>query len=398
MAEEQPETPKIPDAAESQEASPAPESRPALTAEQQEIAEAMTAVAAIANRLVANDTRYGRLIASMLASRQLYAMCLYELERVCADTNFKKATEQEDEPDLEGVDKELPEAQLAMLKEILINSAAVQAQQPFDEQLLFNGFVNTVFPWMKDVVSLHTEMQNKERKRQFMEKEKERVVKKIAFNIQMFPQTEESDGFWLDRGKPVLFVGDRAVLLWLMDHVIENAVKVGNNVEQILRLHAGGKPKHTDSQVWYLPKDDWSAVAETNTAFQRVYQEHVMHNLAAPVDLMLVDDLCHARKDMSYASITSIANESQKKFKCWAEAAGALLVGCLPLDRSLKANELNTTEFETLRMHNTLRGVASSPITVDGTDWVKIEVGQHEVARLPKEELEAYRKSNIVIP
>lgn len=395
MSEEQPQDAAIPDAAEGQETGTVDE--PQLTPEQQTVADSMTAVAAVANRLVTSDPRFGRLVASMLASRQLYAMCLYELERVCSDTNYKKATKQEGEPDLD-VGEELPEDQLAMLKEILINSAAVQAQQPFDEQLLFNGFVNTVFPWMRDVVALHTDLQNKQRRKQFEEREKGRVAKKIAFNVQMFPQTEEADGFWMSREKPVLFVGDRPILLWLMDHVIENALKSGNNVEQVLRLNAGGKPKHSDSNIWYVPKNDWNAVAETNTGFQRLYQEHVMHNLVAPVDLLLVDDLCHARKDMSFASITSVANESQKKFKRWTEAAGALLVGCLPLDRQLKANELNTPEFETLRMHNTLRGVAWSPITVDGTDWVKVEVGQHEVARVPKEELEAYRKSNIVVP
>jgi hypothetical protein len=398
MSEEQPQITTVPETVEDVETEPmSADLESELSAEELEVANAMTNAAAVANRLVKQDSRYGRLVASMLASRQLYAMCLYELERVCGDTDFKKATKVEGEEDL-AVDKELPDDQLAMLKEILINSAAVQAQQPFDENLLFNGMVNTVFPWMRDVVSLHNSLQNQQRKTEFLQREEERIAKPIAFNVQFFPSAEESDGFWLHRQKPVLFVGNRSVLLWLLDHITENALKQNNNVDQILRLKTGGKPKHSDPRIWYVPKNDWNAIAETNTAFQRLYEQNVMSNLIAPVDLLIVDDLVHARNDLTFASVTTRANESQKKFKRWAEAAGCLLVGCLPLDRDLKANELNMPEFETLRMHNVLRGVSAEKIQVDGQEWCKISVGQHEVARFPSEELDAYKESKIIQP
>jgi hypothetical protein len=400
MSEEQSQAAEAPAATEGQGAEDNDQSGPAaveqpLSAEELKVAESMTLVAVVANRLVGHDPRYGRLVASMLASRQLYAMCLYELERVCGDTNFKQASKAEGEEDLE-VAKELDDEQLVMLKEILISSAAVQAQQPFDEKLLFNGMVNTVFPWMRDVVALHTSMQNQQRKAEFTQQEAVRVTKPIAFNVQFFPKTEESAGFRVPRQKPVLFVGSRPAVMWLLDHVLENALKKNTNVEQILRLNAGGKPKHSDSQIWYVPKSDWQAVAETNMAFQRLYEQNVMSNLIAPVDLLIVDDLIHARNDLTFAAATTKANESQKKFKRWAEAAGCLLVGCLPLDRDLRANELNRPEFETLRMHNIVRGVATEKIQVAGEEWCKLSVGQHEVARFPIEELDAYRESKII--
>jgi len=119
-----------------------------MTEEEKTAADKMVKVALIANRLIVGDKRYGQLVASMLASRQLYAMCLYELERLCGDTDFKKATKAEGEENLEGVGKELPDEQLLMLKEVLVNSAAVQAQQPFEEPHLFKGMIETVFPWM----------------------------------------------------------------------------------------------------------------------------------------------------------------------------------------------------------------------------------------------------------
>ena len=58
--------------------------------EESKIPEDMELVAEMANRLVSDNQEYGRLVASMLASRQLYAMCLYELERLCEETNFAK--------------------------------------------------------------------------------------------------------------------------------------------------------------------------------------------------------------------------------------------------------------------------------------------------------------------
>lgn len=368
-----------------------------LSEEEEKIAQQMAEVAAIANRLVAHDSRYTHLVSSMLASRQLYAMCLYELERLCGDTDFKKATKVEDEPDL-GVGKELPEQQLGMLKEILINSAAVQAQQPFEESQLFTGMVNTVFPWMRDVVQLHNELQAKERKRQFEEHEKERIAKKISFNVQIFPEEGKDTGFWVGREKPLLFAGWEPALRWLMDHITIEALKQGNNVEQILRLNVGGKPKHSDPKIWYVPKNDWNAIAETTTAFQKLYQSNVMTNLIAPVDLLIVDDLTHACNSSTFSSLPNIANEAQKKFKRWAGEAGCLLVGCLPYDRQLKPNELNLPDYETLRMHNILRGVSAIQAKIDGQDWYKIQVGQYEVARVPVEEVDAYRTSNIIQP
>ena len=67
------------------------------------------------------------------------------------------------------------------------------------------------------------------------------------------------------------------------------------------------------------------------------------------------------------------------------------------LDRKLRDKELNTPEYETLRMHNILRGVASETITEDGVEYVKIFVGQHEVGRVPADELETYKESKIIV-
>jgi len=368
-----------------------------LSEEEEQAAAEMTAVAEITSRLMQNDSRYSKLVASMLASRQLYAMCLYELERLVGDTDFKKATKLEGEEDLD-VGKQLSDQQAGMLKEILINSAAVQAQQPFEETHLFNGMMSTVFPWMQDIVKIHNELQAEQRKKQFEEAEKERVARKIAFDTQIFPAEGKDDGYWLTREKSLLFVGWEPALRWLMDHITIAALKEGNNVHQVLRLIAGGAPVYKDERIWHLPKNAWAGCAESNDGFQRIYAAGAMENLVAQVDLLIVDDLSNSRKGASFLTPVSQANEAQKKFKNWAKDAGCLLVGCLPYDRQLKANELNLPDYETLRMHNVLRGVVAEQTQVDGQKYYKIMVGQYEVSRVPVDAVHAYKQSKIIKP
>ena len=370
-----------------------------LSEEEKQATEAMVSAAAIANRLVAHNTSFGRLVASMLASRQLYAMCLYELEMLCDETNFVQATRVKDEPDLE-VAKSLPDNQMTMLKEILINSAAVQAQQPFDENVLFNGMVDTVFPWMQEVVQKHTKLQQEQQKKQHEEIEKARVASEVSLGIQFNDSQEGSDGYRLARQKPVLFVGPRAETQWLMDYISKRSLDADNNISQLVRLSAGGKPQVQDPQFLSLSKQEWEGIASSNSGMQKLYECKIETVITNPVDVLLVDDLSHAYHDKSFnfAAITTIANEAQKRFKRWSKNAGCLLVGCLVLDRQLKANELNMPEFETLRMHNILRGVSSETVEQHGKSLIKINVGQFEVAVIDPEELESFAEKKIIQP
>jgi hypothetical protein len=53
-------------------------------------------------------------------------------------------------------------------------------------------------------------------------------------------------------------------------------------------------------------------------------------------------------------------------------------------------------EYETLRVHNIIRGVVAEPCIVDDIPHFKVHVGQHEVAQIPATELEAFHLSNII--
>lgn len=352
------------------DAEPTVESEAAVEIDQ--LKQDMEKVAAVANRLVAEDSNFAQLIASMLAARQLYAMCMYELEWLVreGDWQAKKVPE-------------LSDHNKVMLKEILINAAAVQAQQPFDENVLFRGMKQTVFPWMERVVGKHSEYQNKERRRLFEEQEKIRVETPIDLGLAIAEAP-------LDRQMPVLLVGEAHLLSFLFDRLIEN---LPDTVKQAVQL-VEGKPKASAPRSVLVPLDAWKGCARSNNGFQRVYETFVLPVLSNPVDLLLVHNLLPAYTGMDFASITTRANEAQYKLKKWTNAAGALLVSGLPLDRALKANELNLPEYETLRVHNVLRGVSAVP--TDSPDQLEIHVGAQIVATVSAEELNSYKKSSIV--
>jgi hypothetical protein len=345
-------------------------------AEQPDISQDMELVADTANRLVREHLGFGQLVSSMLASRQLYAMCLYELEWLVREGDTR----------LEGL-PELTEPQQAMLKEILINAAAVQAQQPFDEKVLFEGMTNTVFPWMSKVVEKHSEYQQKLRKQVFEEQEQLRIATPVDLGVSI---SEEP----LSRQQAVLLVGEEHVLAWLTGRMLEHLMQ-DERIRQVVQLTVR-KPDPAHTRVVSLAGPNWAKCCNTAKSFERLYWDQIMTVVSDPVDVLLVHDLTHAYSEISFSSLTTRANEAQRKLIRWSHAAGALLVGCLPLDRPLRANELHQTEYETLRMHNVLRGVAAVPVP-DSTE-VDILVGTATVARIEAAELEALKQSKIVLP
>jgi hypothetical protein len=364
--------------------------------QQEKLAADMVLPAQLAQHLVLNEPKFGQVVASMLASRQLYAMCMYELDMLCETTDFKEMS-------IENVDLTgLEDFQIPMVQEILINSASVQAQAPFDEKLLFNGMVKTVFPWMQRVTVEHTKKQESAQSKKFDEMNSKRIATELAMGVQWHETAPSNptadDAFRLQRGRPVMLAGWEPAVRWLLDFITEEAVSTdSNNVNQVLRLNSGGKPKSQDSRIWYVPKSDWENVASTNVSFNQLYAGFA-DNLVDPVDLLIVDDLRHATPSHAFLPMHSVVNEGQKRFKRWSEAAGCLVIGCILLPRDLQANELHRPEYETLRIHNVLRSVEAKLYDVKGVDWYKITVGLHEVAHVSAEELDAYIPKTIIEP
>ena len=363
-----------------------PETNPVADAIDPQLVTDIELVAAVANKLVGSHPGFTQLIASMLASRQLYAMCLYELDWLCRDTDFSA---------VDTALADMTDQQRIMFKEVLINAAAVQAQQPFDEQVLFAGMTKTVFPWMQTVVTKHSAWQAAEKKKGNEQREDLRIATPINLGFQFYAENEAVETHAINRHKPILLVGKQDAVRWLLHRITESVLTPASGATQLTRLLEGA-PKITDSHLVNIPKDVWENCASSNTGFQKIYDFFVYPKLNEPVDLLIVDNLLQTCKGMTSIPITSIANEAQRRFKNWGEKAGALVLGCIPLDRELRANELNGTEYETLRVHNIIRGVVAEPCVVNDAPHFKICVGQHEVAQIPAAELEAFHLSKII--
>lgn len=359
-----------------------------------QLAKDMELVASIANKLVSGHSDFNQLVASMLASRQLYAMCLYELEWLCRDTDFSKMMDTVTEG-TSNTNEALTDQQKIMFKEVLINAAAVQAQQPFDEQVLFSGMTQTVFPWMQTVVTKHSAWQVSERKKVIEEREQLRITTPINLGFQVYAGNEAGETHAINRHMPVLLVGEQDAVRWLLHRITESVLTPGSGVVQLARL-LDGAPKVNDPRLVSIPNDIWENCANSNVGFQKIYIDFVSPKINNPIDLLIVDNLLKTCRNMSVILATSVANEAQRKFKNWGAEAGALVLSCFPLDRGLRANELNGVEYEILRIHNILRGVVAEPCTVDDTPHFRMWVGQHEVAQIPATELEAFHLSKII--
>lgn len=352
--------------------------------------EDMELMASLATRLVQHNPQFGGLVASMLAARQLYAMTLYEMEILCSESDFKKASKVEGMENLD-VPKELDDKQLIMLKEILINSAAVTAQNPFDENQLFEGMVNTVFPWMRDVVAKHNEAQSKLKKEAFEAAEVERAASPVVLNVPALQDTSPSS---FDRSTSLLLIGEASAVKWITHKFKQSPAEEGSNVKQI--LHLTENSQEVSENYVSLPRELWQDCATSNESFQRLYETHVLDKINNPVDLLIVDDVSATKLAIDALPLSSQINEAQKRLKNWAKKANCFLVGCVPLNRQLKDKELFSPEYETLRFHNIVKGVVSDKTTADGVDSYDVYLGVNKVGCVPCAEVDAFKVSKII--
>lgn len=333
----------------------------------------MEFVANAANSLVGKVPAFGQLLASMLAARQLYAMCLYELELLMKTTDFSEFAVT---PSTAG----LTERQSTMLREVLVSAAAAKAQEPFDETVLFTGMTQTVFPWMQRVVAEHTTQQDAERQARYEENEVRRLATPLKLGL---PGCEN-----LSRKDAVLLVGEAHVLRWVAQAVTEQALREWSGVAQTVRLTETA-PKITDPRLVSVPLNVWANSTRTNVSFQRVYEEF-LPQLTNPVDLLVVDNLLGTQSGAGFVTEAGMANEAQKHLHSWTTSAGALLVSCLSRENGLTDFPEQTVKI--LRQHNRVCEVTTR--TTD--ELVTILVNEEPFGAVPKEELDTYKISLIV--
>lgn len=305
--------------------------------------EIMLEAAGIANNIVKNDKQYTKLIATMLASRQLYAFCIHELELLLADNDQLKNYLP---------DKEITDEHKTIIREVLINAAASQAANPFEENDLIDALNKLVLPWVNTVAAKHNKIEKSANEEGLKKVEIERRSKLLPLAL---PILEEQK---IDRSKSIVLIGEKPVVDWAISK-LNNNFKEDTTIQTVLLSNTAAA--NLTFNHYTVPKQSWSLFGVNKESIKRLFLGLIVNQVSNPPDVLIVSNLLSAFNSDT-ALWAAKAAEVQKNLQSIAAEAGFLLVSGVALDRPLKSNELHQTEYESLKLFNVLRAVATKSI------------------------------------
>ena len=347
-----------------------------LSDEESVLRDRWKALSDLAQELVVSDQGLRQLVGSMVASRQLYAMAIHDLDFRLESNKapYDKISEEDRSP----------------LKDIFISSAATQASHPFEENDLLSGFHSTVIPWMKEVSSLHTAEESRLLKKEYEASEAARRAENVSLGLGLTPDDEDE----LDRERSLVLVGWAPALSYLVGRVIDHSLSKALDFNQIVHL-AKTSRKNPDHRLLEIGGKAWKNCAKSNSSWGKIFAEKYLDKVSGPVDLFVVSDLSATVAGNTFQGIASICSSSQYRLRKWATNMGAAMIGCIPFPDQ-KVVELNTPDWEKLRMFTRLRFVSVETRTNGNYD---ILVGRTaKVKNVPKGDIEAYIQSDIIQP
>jgi hypothetical protein len=338
-------------------------------------------VAELAQRLIAGNKGIQQCVGTMIASRQLYAMAVKDLELQVRDLPEEDSHE--------------------LLEECLIQAAGAQAAKPFDENALYVGFQETVYPWMIKTVKRHNEEEEREHKQEMDDLENARRARPLPVGINFDPELEDA----LPRERGLVLVGWEPALRWVMDQMVTNVLATRDREQLffVIRLmEAVNKDEEIDEkvqrQLFRLGGKFWKNCCKSNKSWPILFQTKILEHLTDPPDLLVCDNLCSATENIIGAGRSSrAAGHAHKKFRDWCLKAGCGFLGGVPQESKDPPN-LGGPEWEQLRTWSCLRPV-----------WVKDSENQVQsynvcigrdtvIATVPKSTLDSQGSGKIILP
>lgn len=326
------------------------------------------------DKLMTDVPAIRKVVGSMLATRRLYATFYRELQEI-----------------LEGQKNVHP-----MAEDFMVQAAMHKAAEPFSEHELMQGFVETMLPYIAEIIDKHSAKDAEDERQRRESWEEERRSRRIPIGFK-YSATQELDG--LGRDRALVLVGWAPALYWLTDQIINNVLtKRDSDNYQIIRfMHAA--PHKTDreqSRLVRVPPANWAGCGNSQNDLARVMGEFVQDRLSAQPDLVIVDDLA-AAYTKGFVSRLPAANagDANKVFSRWCNLAGSALIGLLPID-SMELPDIRSGEYEQLRTFTNLR-----PVSVEKKDegQLRITVGDRAASfEVHSAIVEAYARSKIIIP
>ncbi len=328
-----------------------------------------------AQELIASHEGVRHCMGTMIASRQLYAMAVHDLELQMSS--------------LEG------EENVDLLEECLIQAAGVQAAKPFDENALYVGFQETVYPWMVKTVERHNKEEDSEQKREADEWEDARRARRLPVGVKFDPDLEDR----LPRDRTLTLVGWRPAVQYVIDLMVTNVLAARDKEQlfHVIRLMKVAKKEEVQRQLLRVTGEIWQNCCRSNKSWPLLFQTDIMSSLSEPPDLLVCDNLCHAAEGVIGGSrLSRAAGTAHKKFREWCLKVGAGFIGGVPLD-SKEPTDLSGPEWEQLRTWSCLR-----PVWVTDSEktplYYNIHVGRDlQIGHVPKATLDSHDGNNIIL-
>ena len=309
--------------------------------------------AACARVLLSRD-EYRALLGSMIAFRQCYVVAYRHLQSLLLK-------EENAHP---------------MTEDYLVQSAMHAAAKPFDTHDLMTGLVETVLPWIGSVVDLRAAEDVREADEEARAAEKARRERPVAIGMRV--DMEDGDET-VRRDRSLVLVGWANAVRFVLDQV-QTAALVARDKDrtQVVRLQYGKPAAAEDKYLLRLSESAWAGAANARNRMAVFAGEFVQDGLAAPPDLMVVDDL-PATRTADYAGRPpgATAGDAHKVLRWWCDGLGAALVAGVPL-RGKDHPDLRAPEYEQLRTFADLRTVRvheNEPGLAEGHYRVRVGTG-----------------------
>jgi hypothetical protein len=330
-----------------------------------------------ANKLIAENEDVRQAVSTLIASRQMYAVGVTELEHVIS---------------------RLDEKVHPLTVDVFLQTASNTASEPFDEAVLFQGLVESVFPWMQKVCKTHTDEEIEERKKEQLADEERRKLVKVPIGVTL----DKTEDPLLTKGRNVVFVGYRPAIKVLLDHITNHvlASKDDDHPQRlftVVRLLQKARKEDGHERLVRLGEAEWKNCHATSKGWMAIVGKELVPQLPAMPDLLICDDMPAAYEGFFGAHEATRSNEALKNFGRWCKSVGSAFVGAIPMGTDAAPAFLGS-QWEALKAHAVLR-----PVTVirEGDDLkegqCKILVGRDAFSMVVDEDL-LKSSGNIILP
>jgi len=282
-----------------------------------------------------------------------------------------------------------------LAEDYFVQSLMHQAAQPFNEQDLMQGFVDTVLPYIATVVDVHLTADARAEREAREAAEVARQGKPVPLGFRVDPESASPD---LSRQRSLVLAGPADAVAFVLEQIVTHALAGGMQVVRFLEQPPQGRDQH--ARLARVAPNWWRGCANSPRGLALVMGEQVQDKQAQLVDLLVCDNLAlaHTAGYVGRPPAAS-AGDAHKVLRKWCDRGGAALLGAVPL-ASDDDPDLRTPEFEQLRTFTDLRGVTvrhQADDLAEGHVRIRVGASLHHWD-VPREVWQSFNKPVLITP